>query len=217
LRQAAADRPDAFLKEYAEPFGCTAAAVFRALEKLDITRKKKPFTYCEKSEERRAEYTARIKRVPRNKRVYADESGVNTCLPHEYARAPRGERAGDLKRGRRFERVNVTGALCAGAHWAVECCRRAASGEFLGRRFTGCLPAAILKGYRVIVDSAPFRRKKRLRKLAGGKVRLLFLPPYSPDYNPIEKPWANMKRFLRNNQRDFQSVNSAVYDYFGVP
>jgi transposase len=40
LRQAVADRPDAFLKEYAEQFGCTATAVFYALEKLDITRKK---------------------------------------------------------------------------------------------------------------------------------------------------------------------------------
>ena len=40
LKQAVADRPDAFLKEYAEQFGCTAAAVFYALEKLDITRKK---------------------------------------------------------------------------------------------------------------------------------------------------------------------------------
>ncbi|MDR2515821.1 MAG: hypothetical protein LBC88_00395 [Spirochaetaceae bacterium] len=33
----------------------------------------------------------------------------------------------------------------------------------------------------------------------------------------MEKSWANMKRFLRNNLRDFQSVNSAVYDYFRVP
>ena len=40
LRQAVADKPDAFLKAYAEPFGCTPAAVFYALEKLDITRKK---------------------------------------------------------------------------------------------------------------------------------------------------------------------------------
>ncbi|MDR2477103.1 MAG: transposase [Treponema sp.] len=40
LRQAVADKPDAFLKEYAEQFGCTATAVFYALEKLGITRKK---------------------------------------------------------------------------------------------------------------------------------------------------------------------------------
>ena len=40
LRQAVVDRPEAFLKGYAEQFGCTATAVFYALEKLNITRKK---------------------------------------------------------------------------------------------------------------------------------------------------------------------------------
>jgi transposase len=67
------------------------------------------------------------------------------------------------------------------------------------------------------MDNTPFQRKKRVRKLGRGKVRLLFLPPYSPDYNPIEKSWATMQRFLGNNLRDFQLVNSAIYDYFGVP
>jgi len=46
-----------------------------------------------------------------------------------------------------------------------------------------------------------------------GKVGLLFLPP---DYNPIEKSWAHMKRFLHNNLKDFQSVIAGVYDYFGL-
>jgi len=71
-----------------------------------------------------------------------------------------------------------------------------------------------VKGYTVIMDNAGFHRKKELRKLARGKVRLLFLPPYSPDYNPIERTWANMKRFLRNNLKDFNSVDSAIYNYF---
>jgi len=51
-------------------------------------------------------------------------------------------------------------------------------------------------------------------KLARGKVRILFLPPYSPDYNPIEKSWANMKRFLRDNLRDFFMVGLLLYEYF---
>jgi putative transposase len=65
------------------------------------------------------------------------------------------------------------------------------------------------------MDNASFHRKKELRKIARGKVRLLFLPPYSPDYSLIEKSWANMKRFLRGNLKDFQSVASAIYSYFG--
>jgi transposase len=32
----------------------------------------------------------------------------------------------------------------------------------------------------------------------GANVHLLFLPAYSPDFNPIEKDWANMKRALRD-------------------
>jgi hypothetical protein len=163
------------------------------------------------------EYTAKIKKVPRRKRVYVAESGVHTCLQREYARAPRGEAVEDLTGGNHFERVHIAGALCDGARYAAECCQQTADGAFFERWFSGCLLEAIPKGHTAIMDSAPFHRKKRLSKLAGGKVRLLFLPPYSPDYNPIEKSWANMKRFLRNNLRDFQPVNSAVYDSFGFP
>ena len=42
LKQAVAKKPDAYLKELAEPFNCTATAVFYALENLNMTRKKKP-------------------------------------------------------------------------------------------------------------------------------------------------------------------------------
>jgi transposase len=63
------------------------------------------------------------------------------------------------------------------------------------------------------MDNAPFQRKKRLRKVARGKVGLLFLP----GYKPIEKSWATMKRLLCNKLRDFRPVNSAVNYYFGVP
>jgi transposase len=66
------------------------------------------------------------------------------------------------------------------------------------------------------MDNARFHRKEKLRKLARGKIRLLFLPPYSPDYNPIEKTWANMKRDLCYNLKYYQSVDAAINDYFGI-
>jgi hypothetical protein len=137
-------------------------------------------------------------------------------LQREYARSPRGEIIEDVKRGTRLDRVNVIGALGGAVHCAVECFRHQADSKFFEACFENCLLKAIPKGYTVIMDNAGFHCKKRLHKTGRGKVRLLFLPPYSPDYNPIEKTRANMKRCLRSNLQDFTSVDSAVYDYFGV-
>jgi len=66
----------------------------------------------------------------------------------------------------------------------------------------------------VILDNARFHRREALSRLARGKVRLLFLPAYWPDYNSTEKSWANMKRFLRGNLDRFVSVEFAVYAHF---
>ena len=142
---------------------------------------------------------------------------MNTRLQREYARSPRGEQIEDVKRGSKFERVNVIGARCKGDPFAVECYRHTTNSGFFERWFADCLLTETPKGYTVIMDNAKFHRKAELRKLARGKVRLLFLPPYSPDYNPIEKTRANMKRLLCNNMHNFPSVDSAIYDYFGVP
>jgi hypothetical protein len=135
-------------------------------------------------------------------------------LQREFARAIRGEIIEDTKRGQKFERVNVIGALCNGEHFAIECYRHSTDSAFFETWFTDCFLAEITKGYTVIMDNARFHRKKQLRKLARGKARLLFLPPYSPDYNPIEKTWANMKRFLCNNLTKFHSVDSGIHNYF---
>lgn len=65
------------------------------------------------------------------------------------------------------------------------------------------------------MDRASFHNKKRLKEYAAiYKVRVIFLPAYSPDYNPIEHIWANMKRFLRGFLNLFTSVKSAIYWYF---
>jgi transposase len=67
------------------------------------------------------------------------------------------------------------------------------------------------------MDNARFYRIKGLRKPVGGKAWLLFSPMYSPDYNSVEKRWANLKHFLRSNPRDFQFVDMAVGDYYHIP
>lgn len=159
-----------------------------------------------------------MKRVPKAKRVYVDESGINGPCPRENGRAPRGQKVEDVRSGKRSERTNVVAALCQEEHYAVRCYDCSTNAALFEEWFENVLLPSLPhgQGYTIILDNASHHRKEALRKLARGKVRMLFLPPYSPDYNRIEKSWANMKRWLRDNLRDFFMVDLAVYEYFAL-
>ena len=137
-------------------------------------------------------------------------------MQREYGRSPRGEIIKDIKRGHKFERINIIGALCDGKCYGIECYNQSTDSKLFEYWFKEYLLTQIPQGFTIILDNARFHRKKILKKIARGKVRLLFLPPYSPDYNPIEKDWANMRRFVCNNIQNYESLESTIYDYFGV-
>lgn len=139
---------------------------------------------------------------------------MNQYLQREYARAPRGEIIEDVTPGKKFKRVNVIGAQSEEYFYAIECYTHSTDSYFFECWFKNSLLKIIPKGYTVILDNAKFHNKIRLLKLARGKVRLLFLPPYSPDFNPIENTWSNMKSFIRSNKQKYKSIEDAIYDYF---
>jgi transposase len=142
---------------------------------------------------------------------------MNTYFQREYGRALRGNKVEDTKRGRKFERSNVIGAFCNKEYFAIKCYNHTTNSEFFEQWFAECFLKVIPKGYTAIMDNASFHRKSKLYELAEeAGVGLLFLPPYSPDFNPIEKSWANMKRWLRSGMSDYPSIDKAVYDYFAV-
>ncbi len=134
-----------------------------------------------------------------------------------YGRAPRGERVVISRPGRRFKRVNVVAG------------RRDSDNKILSPHiFPWNTTAAwfriwleyfllplLKKGTIIVMDNARFHRKKEIEalvRLYGCSVA--WLPKYSPDLNPIEKCWANLKNWLRLHSSLFASIQSAIVSYF---
>ena len=148
---------------------------------------------------------------PPEKRAYVDESGFNACYDREYGYAPKGEKVFGEISGMKFQRTNLVAAQIDGRTVAPMYYERSTDSAVFEVWFEGRLMPALSPGDVVIMDNAQFHRKEELRKIASRyHVLVLFLPPYSPDYNPIEKLWANMKRWLKKNMRYYDSFEDAL-------
>lgn len=71
----------------------------------------------------------------------------------------------------------------------------------------------------IVMDNASFHRKNKLYKLcenANKNLKLIFLPPYSPELNPIEKYWAILKKSLKKVNKNNISLEECIYQFFKV-
>jgi len=147
--------------------------------------------------------------------VFVDETGVERYFRRGKYRSKRGARLHFEKPGRRFKRTNVIAGLHGKKHVAVRCYSHTTTSVFFNDWFEWELLSVIPKFSLVIMDNASFHKKEQLYRIAAKHgVFLLFLPPYSPDFNPIEKSWANLKFWLIDNFHRFQSTADAIEFYF---
>lgn len=132
------------------------------------------------------------------KLVFLDESGVNTDMSRLYARAKGGERA--------CEGVPLNTAVSTTILSSIrldgDCIYTTFPGAVNGERFKEylreLLVASLRPGDIVIMDNLRSHKVTGVVELiesAGATV--LYLPPYSPDLNPIEEMWSKIKAFLR--------------------
>ena len=123
----------------------------------------------------------------------------------------------DTKPGRKFQRTNVIAAKIGDSIVAPLCYTENTTSSGFVEWFRTKFVKAVPKGTTAIMDNASFHPRKKLKNLCRRHgIKLLFLPAYSPDFNPIEKTWANMKRSLIDIIADSKDIPSAVYRYFGV-
>ena len=126
----------------------------------------------------------------------------------------------DAKRGNKFDRTNVISARTKDSsdrirRHATLCYKNNTDSEFFESWFKKSLVKSIERGSTIMVDRASFHRKTKLKNLARRHgMKILFIPAYSPDLNPIEKDWENMKSKLIDTLPECNDVASAVYGYF---
>lgn len=78
--------------------------------------------------------------------------------------------------------------------------------------FEKCLLPCLEKDVTVIMDNASFHRKEKLIELASKQnISIIFLPPYSPELNPIENFWAVLKRKITDYLRICNSLDMALH------
>jgi transposase len=123
----------------------------------------------------------------------------------------------DVKNGGKYQRTNAAAARIGdGIVAPLRYSENTTSASFIEWFRTKFIKSAP-KGTTAIMDNASFHPPIKLKNLCRRHgIKLLFLPAYSPDYNPIEKSWANMKRALIDIIPTCEDVPSAVYRYFGV-
>ena len=130
--------------------------------------------------------------------VFVDETSTTTAMAARYGRAPRGERAVGTAPRNRGPNVTLLAALTPTGIGPAAVVPGAANGAAFEGYVGQVLAPALRPGQTVVLDNLSAHKGPRVRELveaAGG--RLLFLPAYSPDFNPIELAFAKAKPRLR--------------------
>ena len=132
---------------------------------------------------------------------------------YDYGWNEKGERFHALKSGRREGRVNIIAALCDQnliAPFTVEgACNRTVFETWLET----CLLPTLEPGQVVVMDNATFHKGGRIQELIqNAGCELLYLPPYSPDLNLIEKCWSWLKSRIRKKLGQFDCLRDAIED-----
>ena len=130
--------------------------------------------------------------------VFIDESGIATNMGRAYGRALGSRRAtGALPYGR-WERLTLLGGLSLDGLVACMSVTGATDAAVMIAFTAQVLVPVLRPGQVVVLDNLSAHKTPRVRELieAAG-CTLLFLPPYSPDLNPIEAAWSKLKTLLR--------------------
>jgi transposase len=174
------------------------------------TQKKSPVA-SERDEEARGLWRWLASRFDARRLVFVDESGFHTSMSRLYARAPRGKRAyGKVPRNRGKNTTLIAAITLEGAMGASMTVEGATDSEAFEVYVEHFLAPSLEKGQVVVLDGLGAHWPQRIRELIETRgADLVFLPSYSPDFNPIEEAFSKIKALVR---KEGARVREALLD-----
>ncbi len=165
------------------------------------SRSKKVLFAAERDERVRTAWWAEIQALDPSQLVFVDESGTNLAMTPRYGRAPRGQRlVGSAPRNHGPNTTLVAAMRSDGITAAMTlegALDRAAFEVFV----TEVLVPSLTPGQTVIWDNLSVHKSTTAQqRIAAAGCQVVFLPPYSPDFAPIELAFSKLKTVLRRAQ-----------------
>jgi transposase len=130
--------------------------------------------------------------------IFLDESGVTTSMTRLYARGAGGKRIQEATPGGHWKIMTILGAMSLSGLVATMTIEEPTDTDIFLAYVEHLLYPVLKAGDVVVMDNLSSHKAPAVREWiekAGAEV--LYLPPYSPDLNPIEKAWAKLKQLLR--------------------
>ena len=168
--------------------------------------------------EQRQQWPQRLAGVSAARLIFVDESGANTQMTRRYGRSPLGQRLvcsvphGHYQTTTLIAAVSLKGAQ---APWLFD-------GPLDGELFLAWVRTGLVPGLRrddvVILDNLATHQVAGVREaIENAGARLEYLPPYSPDFNPIEPMWSKVKQKLKSlNPRTARQLLKAAAAAFAT-
>jgi transposase len=166
----------------------------------------------EANRQRRAEFIEKIRATPPEHLIYLDESGVSTQMTRLYARCAGGQRIHESTPDGRWKILTILGAISTRGMIATMTIEAATDREIFLAYLDHVLCPQLRPGDVVVMDNLSSHKVAGVReRIEAVGAHVLYLPPYSPDLNPIEKAWSKLKQLLRSvKARTKEALDNAI-------
>jgi transposase len=131
--------------------------------------------------------------------VFRAESNAKTTMTRRYGRAPRGQRVVDHVPAGQYHSTTILGALRHDGTVAAMVYEGGTTASVMQAFAAGELQTILRPKDIVVMDNLAAQKDEQVvAAIESAGATACFLPPYSPDFNPIEKMWSKVKEILRS-------------------